>query len=87
MDSLDILVLRAMGAAKNLAFGLDAMTDYTAAAVSATRCQSVNGTFEAVEGHTLPSLAYAERLVVVIAANITPGHCSLLVQRDLRAQR
>src|SRR6476660_2638587 len=74
MKSLDALVLCAMCAAEDLAFGLDAMADHAAFAVGATRCQSVNGKFEAVERHGLSGKAYAEGLVVVVAANITSRH-------------
>jgi hypothetical protein len=83
MESPDPFVLCAMCAAEDLAFGLDTMADHAAVAVGATRCQGVNGTFEAVEHHGLASKAYAEGLVVVVAANITPGHGFVLTQGPL----
>ena len=78
MEPLNALVLRAMCAAKDLAFGLHPMSDHTAVAVGATRRQSVDGTLKAIERHGSIALGHTKGLVVVISANIAAGHKILL---------
>ena len=75
-----------MGATINLTTGLNAMTDHGALAVRTTRRHCVNCTFEAVECHGLLGLRDLERLVVVVAADITNSHETLPVSKPtLRA--
>jgi len=75
-----------MGATINLTTGLNAMTDHGALAVRTTRRHCVNCTFEAVECHGLSGLRDLERLVVVVAADITNSHGTLPVSKPtLRA--
>ena len=75
-----------MGATINLTTGLNAMTDHGALAVRTTRRHCVNCTFEAVECHGLSGLGDLERLVVVVAADITNSHETLPVSKPtLRA--
>jgi hypothetical protein len=85
-DAFHSCVFGAMGATINLTTSLNAMTDHCALAVRTTRRHCVNCTFEAVECHGLSGLRDLERLVVVVAADITNSHETLPVSKPtLRA--
>ena len=67
-------MLRTMGTAKDLPVLIDAMPHHAAAAMGANGSQSVNRTFEGIERAAGVRHGDGERLVVVVAADITFGH-------------
>jgi hypothetical protein len=71
-------MLCAVCATEELPIGLHAMSDDPAAAMAAGRRNRVNGAFEAVEDMGLTRLDQLERLVVIVSANFTPCHRTLL---------
>jgi hypothetical protein len=77
-----------MGAAKDAVIRLDPMPDHPAAAVLADRGEGVHRALEAVEDLGLIAAANLERLVVLVAADLTVATALLPVGRgrlrDLR---
>ena len=67
-----------MGTAVDVALGLDAVADHAAFAVGASGRHGVDRALEAVERHRPVALGDAERLVIVVTANITLSHGTLL---------
>ena len=67
-----------MARKKNIAAGLDAVTDHTTVAVGTARRHSMNGTLKAVEGHRPVALADTESLVVIVTTHVAPSHRALL---------
>jgi hypothetical protein len=67
-----------MRAAINLALRFQAVSHDPALAMRALRGQGVDRALETVEGHRAATLRHAERLVVVVTANITARHIALL---------
>jgi hypothetical protein len=76
---VDAFVLGAVGAAEDFASRLNPMANYPTFAVRAARSHRVNGTLEAVERHRLRAQGDAEGLIVIVAANVTASHGTLLV--------
>ena len=83
LDAPDAFVPGAMGAAVDVALGLDAVADHAAFAVGASGRHCVDGAFEAVERHRPVALGDAERLVIVVTANITLSHGTLLSKLEI----
>jgi hypothetical protein len=78
LDAPDAFMPGTMGTAVDLALGLDAVADHPAFAVSASRGHRVDSAFEAVERHRPVALGNAKRFVIVVTANITLSHGTLL---------
>ena len=72
-----------MRAAIDFAVPFDAVADDFAAAMSATRRERVNGTFETIE-HMHPALRlHLEALVIIISADFTFRHCSVCLSVNI----
>src|SRR5690606_9543633 len=92
LDPVDRLVGRlgvagAEGAAVEATVDLDAVADHLAPAVLADGRHAVDGALEAVEGVRRTGGAHLERLVVVVAADLTAGHGVLLVVQVAQSGR
>jgi hypothetical protein len=64
----------AMGAAKELPFGFNAVAYYPAFAMFANRGQGVDGAFETIEVMRRPVHHDFQRLVIVVPADFTSCH-------------
>jgi len=64
-----------VGAAEEMAFDLDAVTDHLAAAVLTDRRHSMDGALKAIEDVLAASRRHGDRFVVFVSANFTSGHC------------
>src|SRR5690606_34323642 len=82
-------VAGALGAAEEPAVDLGAVADDLAPAVLADRRHEVDGALEAVEGVALARRHHLERLVVVVAADLTLRHIGppRSVRRSVAAPR
>jgi hypothetical protein len=63
-----------MDAAKDLSISFYAVTDYSAVAVRANRCQCVDCALEAIEGVMLAGNDDLKRFVIFIFANFACSH-------------
>lgn len=64
-------MLGTMRAAIDRSTGFDAVTDDLASAMGTGRRHCVDRAFEAVEGHCATAEAHLDRLVLVVAADLT----------------
>ena len=72
---------RAVDATEYLGIRFDAVTDDTAVAVRAHRCQRVDRAFEAIEGVALSPHNYFKRFVIIILADFTSRHIEFVRAR------
>src|SRR5689334_2225255 len=75
-DALNAVMLGTMRTAVHFSLRLNAVANDAAFAVRAAGSHGVDGTFKTVEGQRAAILGDSERLVVIIAADIAPGHRS-----------
>jgi hypothetical protein len=86
-DSFDARFPGAIGAAEIIFLRLDAVPDNPAPAICAHRREFMNGAFKTIENVAVSRRNNLKRQIIIVSANFTLCHLSLLLLKKAKSER